>query len=128
MRAAASRTFCTAGSNRPMRMAMMAMTTSSSINVKPWERVQLRAMRSPLHMGERQGRPALTGTVKRSPTMGAAISRFYEEVDTGGDFWKSLQRIFSTVHGYTAFTAVTTGRTGEKVVKKAKDAKKESEE
>src|SRR3954464_9253891 len=33
--AAASRTFCTAGSNRPMRMAMMAMTTSSSISVKP---------------------------------------------------------------------------------------------
>src|SRR5262249_43831268 len=39
MRAAASRTFCTAGSSRPMRMAMMAMTTSSSISVKPlWVR------------------------------------------------------------------------------------------
>src|SRR5262249_9749219 len=35
IRAAASRTFCTAGSKRPMRMAMMAMTTSSSISVKP---------------------------------------------------------------------------------------------
>src|SRR5215471_2502829 len=35
MRAAASRTFCTAGSSSPMRMAMMAMTTSSSIKVKP---------------------------------------------------------------------------------------------
>src|SRR6476659_7385043 len=35
MRAAASRTFCTAGSNRPMRMAMMAITTSSSISVNP---------------------------------------------------------------------------------------------
>src|SRR6266404_3346393 len=35
MRAAASRTFCTAGSNRPIRMAMMAITTSSSISVKP---------------------------------------------------------------------------------------------
>src|SRR5262245_50173320 len=34
-RAAASRTFWTAGSNRPMRMAMMAMTTNSSISVKP---------------------------------------------------------------------------------------------
>jgi hypothetical protein len=32
-RAAASRTFCTAGSSRPMRMAMIAMTTSSSISV-----------------------------------------------------------------------------------------------
>src|SRR4051812_38770492 len=35
MRAAASRTFCTAGSSNPMRMAMMAMTTSNSISVKP---------------------------------------------------------------------------------------------
>src|SRR5579859_950595 len=34
MRAAASRTFCTAGSKRPMRMAMMAITTSNSIRVK----------------------------------------------------------------------------------------------
>ena len=31
MRAAASRTFCTAGRRSPMRIAMMAMTTSSSI-------------------------------------------------------------------------------------------------
>ena len=31
---AASRTFCTAGSSKPIRMAMMAMTTSSSIRVK----------------------------------------------------------------------------------------------
>src|SRR3954464_4554217 len=33
MRAAASRTFCTAGSNSPIRTAMMAMTTSSSMSV-----------------------------------------------------------------------------------------------
>src|SRR5688572_24433245 len=33
-RAAASRTFCTAGSNSPMSTAMMAMTTNSSISVK----------------------------------------------------------------------------------------------
>src|SRR5262249_24212325 len=32
---AASRTFWTAGTSRPMRMAMMAITTSSSISVKP---------------------------------------------------------------------------------------------
>ena len=38
IRAAASRTFCTAGSNRPIRIAMMAMTTSSSISVKPERR------------------------------------------------------------------------------------------
>src|SRR5438094_558991 len=33
-RAADSRTFCTAGTKRPMRMAMMAITTNSSISVK----------------------------------------------------------------------------------------------
>src|SRR4051812_25028811 len=32
-RAAASRTFCTAGNSRPMRMAMIAITTSNSISV-----------------------------------------------------------------------------------------------
>src|SRR5947209_6049048 len=35
MRAAASRTFWTAGRSRPIRMAMIAITTSSSIRVKP---------------------------------------------------------------------------------------------
>src|SRR5262245_17426841 len=34
VRAAASRTFCTAGTSNAIRMAMMAMTTSNSINVK----------------------------------------------------------------------------------------------
>jgi hypothetical protein len=40
-RAAASRTFWTAGSSRPIKIAMMAMTTSSSISVKPLERLVL---------------------------------------------------------------------------------------
>src|SRR5436305_1778311 len=35
MRAAASRTFCTAGRSRPISTAMMAMTTSNSISVNP---------------------------------------------------------------------------------------------
>src|SRR5262245_17336238 len=35
MRAAASRTFCTAGSSKPMRIAMIAITTNNSISVKP---------------------------------------------------------------------------------------------
>src|SRR5439155_2137608 len=35
VRSAASRAFCTAGIIKPMRMAMIAMTTSSSIKVKP---------------------------------------------------------------------------------------------
>jgi hypothetical protein len=34
-RAAASRTFWTAGSSRPMRIAMIAITTSNSMSVKP---------------------------------------------------------------------------------------------
>src|SRR5947208_7346729 len=34
-RAAASRTFCTAGRSRPIRIAMMAITTRSSISVNP---------------------------------------------------------------------------------------------
>src|SRR3954447_9619598 len=33
VRAAASRTFCTAGRSRPIRIAMIAMTTNSSIRV-----------------------------------------------------------------------------------------------
>src|SRR5688572_23158614 len=35
VRAAASRTFCTAGTSSAMRMAMMAITTKSSMSVKP---------------------------------------------------------------------------------------------
>src|SRR5579872_6042626 len=35
VRAADSRTFWTAGINRPIRMAMIAMTTSNSMSVKP---------------------------------------------------------------------------------------------
>src|SRR5438445_10082650 len=35
MRLAASRAFCTSGRSRPTRTAMMAITTSSSMSVKP---------------------------------------------------------------------------------------------
>jgi hypothetical protein len=42
MREAASRTFWTAGSKMPMRMAMMAMTTRSSISVKALQSLDLR--------------------------------------------------------------------------------------
>src|SRR4051794_18317934 len=41
IRAAASRTFCTAGKSRPINTAMMAITTRSSMSVKP----DLRALR-----------------------------------------------------------------------------------
>src|SRR6185295_4637770 len=35
VRAAASRTFCTAGTSKAIKMAMMAITTSNSISVNP---------------------------------------------------------------------------------------------
>jgi len=38
MRLAASRTFCTAGKSKPTSTPMMAMTTNSSISVKPRRR------------------------------------------------------------------------------------------
>jgi hypothetical protein len=39
VRDAASRTFCTAGSKSPINMPMMAITTKSSIKVKPFRNV-----------------------------------------------------------------------------------------
>src|SRR5262245_66203793 len=42
VRAAASRTFCTAGTRSAIKMAMMAMTTSSSMSVKPRGRREMR--------------------------------------------------------------------------------------
>src|SRR6266545_2758050 len=36
IRAAASRTFWTAGRSNPIKIAMIAITTSSSISVNPW--------------------------------------------------------------------------------------------
>src|SRR5262245_15440028 len=48
MRAAASRTFCTAGSSNPMRIAMMAITTSNSISVNAIRRPRVMArLRNP---------------------------------------------------------------------------------
>jgi hypothetical protein len=35
VRAAASRTFCTAGKSKPIKTAMIAITTNNSIRVKP---------------------------------------------------------------------------------------------
>src|SRR5439155_11043946 len=52
MRLAAERTFWTAGRSRPMRMAMMAMTTSNSMSVKA---ERLRCMIEPLlRMNDKQ--------------------------------------------------------------------------
>src|SRR4029077_4268717 len=51
MRAAASRTFCTAGSNNPIRIAMIAITTNNSISVKaPRARLRVGLMGRGVHM------------------------------------------------------------------------------
>jgi hypothetical protein len=44
IRLAASRIFWTAGSNRPIRMAMMAITTSNSIRVNARRLVRVRSL------------------------------------------------------------------------------------
>src|SRR5262245_61786868 len=41
VRAAASRTFCTAGTSSAIKIAMIAITTSNSINVKPRRRIAM---------------------------------------------------------------------------------------
>src|SRR5579871_5383095 len=57
-RAAASRTFWTAGSNRPMRMAMIAITTNNSISVKAARLTgKQRFIRSLMKMDSPQGHP-----------------------------------------------------------------------
>src|SRR5262249_52460112 len=60
MRLADSRTFCTAGSNKPTRMAMMAMTTSNSISVNADLR---RTMRGP--PGEDEPKKRIKENAKR---------------------------------------------------------------
>lgn len=52
-RRAASRADCTAGSNKAIRTAIMAMTTSNSIRVNPWRFLGI-GMDSA--NGEREGR------------------------------------------------------------------------
>src|SRR5262245_55906519 len=58
MRLAASRTFWTAGNKSPMRTAMMAITTSSSISVKP-QRKRNRIARMGTSRGEGTGKGEL---------------------------------------------------------------------
>src|SRR5262245_51385809 len=60
MRAAASRTFWTAGTSRPMRIAIIAITTRSSISVKPI-RARIRVMSFPFRKRDH-------GTRKRNKT------------------------------------------------------------
>src|SRR5207244_4496213 len=64
IRAAASRTFCTAGSSRPIRMAMIAITTSNSISVNADRRIR-----------DMNGPPSARETIDESinPTSDVAI-------------------------------------------------------
>src|SRR5262245_18039323 len=79
MRAAASRTFWTAGSSRPMRMAMIAITTNSSISVKA-ERQRNRGMERPLQQ-MKEGRGA---RYRHSCTAGERQAREFPQAPAGG--------------------------------------------
>src|SRR5262249_53282099 len=78
MRAAASRTFCTAGKSRPIRMAMMAITTSSSISVKP-------RLRRAGRVNDMTYSPSVirrTGDKADGPTTGPSLQRDVERLRT----------------------------------------------
>src|SRR6266851_5681783 len=78
MRAAASRTFCTAGKSRPMRIAMMAITTSSSISVKP-------RLRRAGRVNDMMYSPSVirrTGEKADGPTTGPSFQRDVERLRT----------------------------------------------
>src|SRR6266540_3452974 len=70
MRAAASRTFCTAGRSRPISTAMIAMTTSNSINVNPFGRVFARMV-------------MLLTPVENQEEKGAALRRLVSDRQVG---------------------------------------------
>src|SRR5262245_41591179 len=75
MRAAASRTFWTAGTSRPMRMAMIAITTSSSISVKPRrERVAVMVSSRTIAGGDNRGDGELRDPSALRPTAGVAAA------------------------------------------------------
>src|SRR5579864_1548949 len=81
MRAAASRTFCTAGNSRPMRIDIIAITTKSSMSVNaerkreelatihnPFRRVGRNMRKMPGSSGSRHGevkQPAGPGCLER---------------------------------------------------------------
>src|SRR5438067_881337 len=82
-RLAASRTFCTAGSSRPIKTAMMAITTRSSMSVNPrlW-RVLDRFMGDLLYKGEADGffgqrrKTVALGAVSPAPARPTFAPRF----------------------------------------------------
>ncbi len=72
MRAAASRTFWTAGSSRPIRMAMMAITTSNSISVNAFfHRTGAKNIERPSKKGDERKNDAFgAGRRKRRSAVG----------------------------------------------------------
>src|SRR5262249_39277070 len=71
MRLAASRTFWTAGNSRPMRIAMMAMTTSSSISVNaPLRRHFDQGMTPFLDKGDEKTNTAAWSSLPERMTLG----------------------------------------------------------
>src|SRR5438552_3813540 len=75
-RAAASRTFCTAGSNRPISTAMMAMTTSNSMRVKAFrERMERSSAKWVAQDGGHKARRLPTGLGDVDQEDGRARSR-----------------------------------------------------
>src|SRR5437868_3542525 len=65
-RAAASRTCWTAGTSRPIRIAMIAITTSSSISVKPGRRrTKERFIEAPTDSATKDGENALAYSTGR---------------------------------------------------------------
>src|SRR5687768_13144830 len=67
VRAAASRTFWTAGNSRPIRIAMMAMTTRSSISVKA---LRTRGMGHPQRRGGREEKRERQTTAEKRQARG----------------------------------------------------------
>src|SRR5438874_13308923 len=79
---ASDRIFCTAGSSMPMRMPMMAMTTSSSTNVKA--RRLLMRDRGTGHLLGKTGRPGWVGN-GRLQTMGHYLHKILPQAYRGPD-------------------------------------------
>src|SRR5437773_3048739 len=76
-RDAASRTFCTAGRSKPISTAMIAMTTSSSISVKPRRYRSMELVSS----HRRPGRDRLQGSHERHQVLLLALAELQVEKD-----------------------------------------------
>src|SRR5262245_61778764 len=109
MRAAASRTFWTAGSSRPMRIAMMAITTSSSISVNADRREPFGMTRPSERLGRSyENRPRLAhfvpGTGYLARHLGPDNFRSYVPSGASPDLTSMLR---SVVSGWLYFSAMS---------------------